>query len=216
VPELPDVTVYVEAIAERTVGQPLEEARLASPFLCRTADPPLGDARGHRVESVRRIGKRIVLALDGDLFLVFHLMIAGRFRWRERGAKIPGKLGLAAFDFPTGTLPVPPLPPPLRAVLPDLTQPEGPDDPARERRLDWAKLLKRAFAIDVLVCPRCAGPMRLLALIDDERIARKILTHLGLPTRAPPRGRPWRPPQESLPLDARSDHDAIDPPSYDA
>ncbi|MBM4393938.1 MAG: ATP-dependent helicase HrpA [Deltaproteobacteria bacterium] len=69
-------------------------------------------------------------------------------------------------------------------MLPDLTQPEGPDDPARERRLDWAKLLKRAFAIDVLVCPRCAGPMRLIALIDDERIARKILTHLGLPTRA--------------------------------
>jgi len=101
-------------------------------------------------------------------------------------------------------------------VLPDLTQPEGPDDPARERRLDWAKLLKRAWAIDVLVCPRCAGPMRLLALIDDERIARKILTHLGLPSRAPPRGRPWRPPQQSLPLDARSDDDAIDPPSYDA
>jgi formamidopyrimidine-DNA glycosylase len=104
VPELPDVEVYVEHLRRRVVGQPLEHARVASPFLVRSFDPPLRAAEGKRVRSVRRMGKRIVFALDDDLFLVVHLMIAGRFRWKERGAKIPGKLGLAAFDFPTGTL----------------------------------------------------------------------------------------------------------------
>jgi formamidopyrimidine-DNA glycosylase len=104
VPELPDVTVYVERIAALTVGAPLEDVRLASPFLVRTFDPPIAEARGRRVLAVRRLGKRIVLAFDGDLFLAIHLMVAGRFRWRERGAKIPGKIGLAAFDFPSGTL----------------------------------------------------------------------------------------------------------------
>ena len=77
---------------------------MVSPFVLRTADPPLTDARGKTLRGVRRIGKRIVLAMDGDLFLVIHLMIAGRFHWRRRGDKIPGKVGLAAFDFPSGTL----------------------------------------------------------------------------------------------------------------
>ena len=103
-PELPDVEVYVEHLRRRLVGQPLEHARVASAFLVRTFDPPLRAAEGKHVRSVRRMGKRIVFALDDDLFLVLHLMIAGRLRWRERGAKVPGKLGLAAFDFPTGTL----------------------------------------------------------------------------------------------------------------
>jgi formamidopyrimidine-DNA glycosylase len=104
VPELPDVVVYLDALAPRIVGTTLEHARLASPFVVRSVDPPLTDAFGTRVEGLRRIGKRIVLALSGELFLVVHLMIAGRFRWKDRGAKVPGKLGLAAFDFTRGTL----------------------------------------------------------------------------------------------------------------
>lgn len=103
-PELPDVTVYVESIAARVQGQPLLGVRVASPFVVRTFDPPLSAAAGKRVESVRRLGKRIVLQLEGGLFVVVHLMIAGRFRWGEPQAKIPGKVGLAAFDFPSGTL----------------------------------------------------------------------------------------------------------------
>jgi formamidopyrimidine-DNA glycosylase len=104
VPELPDVEVYVEHLRRRVVGQPLEHARIASAFLVRSFDPPMRAVEGKHVRSVRRMGKRIVLELDDDLFLVLHLMIAGRLRWRERGAKVPGKLGLAAFDFPAGTL----------------------------------------------------------------------------------------------------------------
>jgi formamidopyrimidine-DNA glycosylase len=104
VPELPDVEVYVEHLRRRLVGQPLEHARVVSPFLVRSFDPPLRAAEGKHVRSVRRMGKRIVFEFDDDLFLVLHLMIAGRLRWRDRGAKVPGKLGLAAFDFPVGTL----------------------------------------------------------------------------------------------------------------
>jgi formamidopyrimidine-DNA glycosylase len=103
-PEIPDLTVYLETIGARTIGQPLERVRLATPFLVRTVDPPLRAADGLRVLRLRRVGKRIVFALEGELFLVVHLMISGRFRWRERGATIPKKLGLAAFDFPQGTL----------------------------------------------------------------------------------------------------------------
>ncbi len=103
-PELPDVTVYVEALAARVKGQALTGVRVASPFVVRTFDPPLSAAVGKRVLEVRRLGKRIVFELGGDLFLVIHLMIAGRFKWLEAGAKIPGKLGLAAFDFAGGTL----------------------------------------------------------------------------------------------------------------
>lgn len=103
-PELPDVTVYVECLATRIAGQPLERVRLASPFLLRTVDPPVTALHGRCVAGVSRLGKRIVIALEGECYLVLHLMIAGRLRWKEPGAKIPGKLGLAAFDFPTGTL----------------------------------------------------------------------------------------------------------------
>jgi len=104
VPELPDIEVYVEAIAGRAVGQPLVAVRLGSPFLLRSADPPIRAAEGKRVLAVRRLGKRVVLALEDDLFLVLHLMIAGRLHWKEAGAKLPGRVGLAAFDFPTGSL----------------------------------------------------------------------------------------------------------------
>ncbi len=103
-PELPDVVVYVEALEARIVGAVLEKIRLANPFLLRSVDPPLSTATGKRVLGVRRYGKRIAIALEDDLFLVIHLMIAGRLRWREPGTKLPGRLGLAAFDFSTGTL----------------------------------------------------------------------------------------------------------------
>ncbi len=104
VPELPDVVGYIEALAKRIVGARLTRVRLASPFLLRSFDPPLRAAEARSVVGLRRLGKRIVVALEGDLFLVLHLMIAGRLHWRDAGAKIPGKVGLAAFDFSTGTL----------------------------------------------------------------------------------------------------------------
>ena len=103
-PELPDITVYIEALESRLVGQRLERTRIAKPFLLRSVDPPIGDAAGKLVTGIRRMGKRIVMELEDDLFLVIHLMIAGRLRWLATGAKVPGKIGLAAFDFPTGNL----------------------------------------------------------------------------------------------------------------
>jgi formamidopyrimidine-DNA glycosylase len=101
---LPDIEVYAEALAARVLRQPLQRVRIATPFLLRSADPPIGEVAGRAVLAVRRLGKRIVLALEGDLFLVLHLMIAGRLHWKEPGARPPGRVGLAAFDFPTGTL----------------------------------------------------------------------------------------------------------------
>src|SRR5947209_19838962 len=103
-PELPDIVVYIECLRPKVEGQPLEGVRLANPFLLRSVEPPPSAARGRTVTGLRRLGKRIVFALDPDLFLVLHLMIAGRLHWKPRGAKPPGKVGLAAFDFPTGTL----------------------------------------------------------------------------------------------------------------
>jgi formamidopyrimidine-DNA glycosylase len=103
-PELPDIVVYVEALARMTGGQTLESVRLASPFLLRSVHPPLAAASGRRVATVRRLGKRIVIGLEGGLFLVIHLMIAGRLLWKGAGARVPGRLGLAAFDFASGTL----------------------------------------------------------------------------------------------------------------
>ena len=103
-PELPDVELYLAALRPRTLGQRLVRARMASPFLVRTVDPPLTALEGRTVRDLRRLGKRLVFGFDGDLFAVLHLMIAGRLRWRAPGAAIPGKVGLAAFDFPEGTL----------------------------------------------------------------------------------------------------------------
>jgi len=103
-PELPDVTVYVELIAAKTIGRKIERVRIASPFVVRSVDPPVRDVEGKTVREIRRIGKRIAIGLDDDLWIVIHLMIAGRFRWLKPGAKIPGRLGLAAFDFENGTL----------------------------------------------------------------------------------------------------------------
>jgi formamidopyrimidine-DNA glycosylase len=104
VPELPDVVVYLEALELRVLGRRLERVRLASPFVLRSVDPPVSTLAGRRVLSLRRMGKRLVLGLEGDLFIVIHLMIAGRLRWAAAGAKAPGKIGLAAFDFENGTL----------------------------------------------------------------------------------------------------------------
>ena len=103
-PELPDVVVYVESLAQRVVGARVERVRLLSPFVLRTVVPPLSAAEGQRVNAVRRLGKRIVIALESDLFLVIHLMIAGRLRWLEAGKKPPGRITLALIDFTTGTL----------------------------------------------------------------------------------------------------------------
>ena len=103
-PELPDITVYIDALEERVRGRRLERARLKSPFLLRSVDPPIAAAEGRVVERLLRLGKRVVFGLEGDLFLVLHLMIAGRLKWGARGAGIPGRLGLAAFDFDSGTL----------------------------------------------------------------------------------------------------------------
>jgi len=103
-PELPDVTVYLEALEQRILGATLQRVRLLTPFLLRSVDPPLSAVSGKRVIGLRRIGKRLVIALEDDLFLVIHLMIAGRLHWKAAGAKPPGKIGLAAFDFSTGTL----------------------------------------------------------------------------------------------------------------
>jgi formamidopyrimidine-DNA glycosylase len=127
VPELPDLTVYAEALQRRIVGQPLERIRLASPFLLRTADPPLEAVQGKKVLAVRRFGKRLAIELEGDssagagqaLVLVLHLMIAGRLHWKDDGPgkPIPGKVGLAAFDFPNGTLVLVEASPKKRAAL---------------------------------------------------------------------------------------------------
>lgn len=103
-PELPDIAAYITALESRIVGQPLEKVRLASPFLLRTAQPPLASAERRVVQELRRVGKRIAIGLDGDLWLVLHLMIAGRLHWRAPNAKLAGWQSLAAFDFPNGSL----------------------------------------------------------------------------------------------------------------
>src|SRR5437762_7215678 len=100
-PELPDVLLYIEALKPRIAGQGLERVRLASPFVVRSVSPPISSIQGKTVHALSRLGKQIVWEFEEDLFLVIHLMIAGRFQWKEKAAKVPGKLGLAAFDFPT-------------------------------------------------------------------------------------------------------------------
>ena len=104
VPELPDIVVYVDALKKRLLGERLLRVRVASPFLLRTAKPPLADAEGKTVVQIRRLGKRICIGLENDLWLVLHLMIAGRLHWRKRDAKLSPPRGLAAFDFSAGTL----------------------------------------------------------------------------------------------------------------
>jgi formamidopyrimidine-DNA glycosylase len=103
-PEFPDVTVYIEALTERVLNQPIQKIRIGSPFVLRSFEPPISATDGKKVLALRRVGKRIVFELEDDLFLIVHLMIAGRFHWKPKGAKIARKYGQAAFDFPHGTL----------------------------------------------------------------------------------------------------------------
>ncbi len=103
-PELPDIALYLHALTPRVVGRRLERVRVASPFVLRTADPPVADLAGREVRDVRRLGKRIVLGFEGDYFAVLHLMIAGRLHWKAAGTAVPRRSGLAAFDFPNGAL----------------------------------------------------------------------------------------------------------------
>jgi formamidopyrimidine-DNA glycosylase len=103
-PELPDISAYLKALERRIVGQPIAKVRLNSPFLLRTAQPPIGSVEGKTVRGLRRIGKRIAIGVEGDLWLVLHLMIAGRLHWKLSGAKLAGRKSLAAFDFPNGSL----------------------------------------------------------------------------------------------------------------
>jgi formamidopyrimidine-DNA glycosylase len=103
-PELPDIAVYITALEPRILAQPLERVRLASVFLLRTVDPPLESVEGRTVVGIRRVGKRIAIGVEGDLWLVLHLMIAGRLHWKPPQAKLAGRNALAAFDFPTGSL----------------------------------------------------------------------------------------------------------------
>jgi formamidopyrimidine-DNA glycosylase len=104
VPELPDVAAYIAALEPRITGQPLERVRLANPFLLRTIHPTVAEVEGRRVRELRRVGKRIAIGVEGDIWLVLHLMIAGRLHWKAAGIKLAGRQNLAAFDFPNGTL----------------------------------------------------------------------------------------------------------------
>jgi formamidopyrimidine-DNA glycosylase len=103
-PELPDISAYISALTPRVIGQPIEQVRIASAFLLRTAQPPISAVEGRQVRELRRIGKRIAIGVEGELWLVFHLMIAGRLHWRPSGAKLSGRQNLAALDFPDGSL----------------------------------------------------------------------------------------------------------------
>ncbi len=103
-PEYPDITIYIERLEALVKGQPLEQIRFAGPFFLRTADPPIKTIHGAVVRGVERMGKRIVFVFDSERFLVIHLMIAGRLHWRKKACKLPGKVGLAVFDFPNGSL----------------------------------------------------------------------------------------------------------------
>jgi formamidopyrimidine-DNA glycosylase len=103
-PELPDIAAYLSALETRIMGKPLERVRLANPFLLRTPEPPIASAEGRTVRELRRVGKRIAIGVEGDLWLVLHLMIAGRLHWRPAGVKLAGRQNLAAFDFPDGSL----------------------------------------------------------------------------------------------------------------
>jgi len=102
-PELPDIEVYIDCLKPRVVGQAIQAIRIINPFLVRTFDPPIDAVVGKTILAIHRMGKRIVFGCDDELFLILHLMIAGRLHWKQVGAKPPGKVGLAAFDFPHGT-----------------------------------------------------------------------------------------------------------------
>jgi formamidopyrimidine-DNA glycosylase len=197
-PELPDVTVYVECLASRCTGETLDRVRITGPSLLRSVAPPLSAAEGMRVRGVRRLGKRIVFALDDELFLIFHLMIAGRFRWRSRGAAPSRKMGLAALDFPGGTLVLTEASTKKRATLHlvrgesalaehdpgGLEVLESPFESVRGRVLAENRTLKRALTdphilsgignaySDEILHRARLSPVKLTRKLDDEEVRR--------------------------------------------
>jgi formamidopyrimidine-DNA glycosylase len=198
VPEIPDLEVYLQHLRRRVVGHPLVRARIASVFLVRTFDPPVRALEGKRVVGLRRIGKRIGFDFEDDLHLVLHLMIAGRLRWRPPDAKVPGKVGLAAFDFPEGTLLLTEASPKKRASLhvvrgleavraidPGGIEPMTADLPAfREALVRENHTVKRALTdphlfagignaySDEILWRARLSPVRLTRALTDEEIAR--------------------------------------------
>ncbi len=154
-PELPDITIYIEALRERIVDCEIRRVRVVSPFVLRSADPPIEAIENRRVREVGRRGKRIVLALDDELYLVIHLMIAGRFRWLKAGAKPPGRIGLASFEFENGTLALTEASPKKRASLHvvrgnaalALHDPGGLDVVAADRDTFAASLLRESHTL---------------------------------------------------------------------
>jgi formamidopyrimidine-DNA glycosylase len=197
-PELPDITVYLEAIAARTRGEALEGVRLGGPSLLRSVEPPLSEAAGRRVRALRRLGKRIVIALEGELFLLIHLMVAGRFQWKAPRAALPRKAGLAAFDFGAGCLLLTEAGAKRRASLylvrgedelarhdPGGLEPlEVDEDAFRERLLSENRTLKRAltdprllsgignaYSDEILHAARLS-PVKLTSRLAPEEIAR--------------------------------------------
>src|ERR1700741_1828056 len=194
-PELPDVTVYMEALEARVVGRRLERVKLLNPFLLRTAVPPIASAEGRRVTGMRRIGKRIVFVLEGSLYLVLHLMIAGRLRWLEPKAKPPGRITLALLEFESGTLAFTEAGTKRRASLHLLSSLEGLDrggieifsaDLAafRERLKRENHTVKRALTdprlfagignaySDEILHRAKLSPIAMTSKLDDEEIAR--------------------------------------------
>lgn len=159
-PELPDISAYIAALEPRVLGQTLQKIRIASAFLLRTAEPPISDAEGRTVRELRRIGKRIAFGLEGDLWLVLHLMIAGRLHWRPAGAKLAGRNSLAAFDFLEGSLVLTEAGSKRRASLFLLSGPE-------------ALLSLDPGGIDVLACDLAAFRA---ALSAENRTMKRALT----------------------------------------
>jgi formamidopyrimidine-DNA glycosylase len=144
-PELPDILAYLEALTSRVVAQPIERARVLSPFVLRTVEPPFSEIEGKHVRSIDRLGKRIVFALDDDLYLVIHLMIAGRLRWRARDGKLFGRITLAAFDFPAGTLALTEAGTKRRASI-HLVRAESALEPFRRGGLNVLEITEQEFA----------------------------------------------------------------------
>lgn len=161
-PELPDIVVYVEALEERTLGRTLECVRLASPFLLRTIDPPLRAVEGKKVSEIRRVGKRIAIGLD-DLWVVLHLMIAGRLHWTKPGAKLPGRKGLAAFDFAPGSLVLTEAGPQKRASLHVVAGEEG------LRAMDPRGLEVLEAALEAFAATLVSGNHTLKRALTDPR-----------------------------------------------
>ena len=197
-PEMPEVKLYLHALRARILGETLDGVRIRSPSLLKTFDPPLAEARARRVTELARLGKRVVIGLEGELFLVIHLMIAGRFQWRKPGAAVPRKRGHAAFDFPAGTLLLTEASSHKRASLHLVRGREalrehdpGGIDPVRAAGADFASALRRenrtlkraltdprildgignAHSDEILLRARLS-PLQLTSRLTDEELAR--------------------------------------------